>query len=183
MLQAEYKRLGQPPLNAEQKTIVDAFRLWQRCEPRSLMDAHRRFVGEDFEQAHSALADVAATTRVLRGMLSHFDIDCDWQKIAGICEPARARWVGPSHHVQWLDAGPALTFGRHSGKPLTELAKSPDGSYLKWMLGQDFPDHVHEICRQVLALDAEQFAEWLKQRFGSAPQLPPQLSNVNEAAA
>src|SRR5690606_29034132 len=72
MLQAEFDRLGQQRLSLAGKQIIDPFRLWQRCEPRTLQDAHRRFVGEEFTSAHSATADVAATGRVLRGMLDRF---------------------------------------------------------------------------------------------------------------
>ena len=83
MLQAEYTRIGKPMLDLTGKKIVDAFRLWQQCEPRSLQHAHRRFVGDDFAAAHSASADVAATGRVLVGMLEHFKLaDQDWGQIA-----------------------------------------------------------------------------------------------------
>ncbi len=56
MLQAEYARIGRPPLDFTSKKIVDAFRLWQQCEPRSLQHAHQRFVGNAFEAAHTASA-------------------------------------------------------------------------------------------------------------------------------
>ena len=64
MLQAEFARLEQPLVDMTGKHIVDPFRLWQQCEPRSLQDAHKRFVGAEFGSAHSASADVAATGRV-----------------------------------------------------------------------------------------------------------------------
>jgi DNA polymerase III subunit epsilon len=98
MLQAEYGRLGPagsggPPLDLAGKQIVDALRLWQRCEPRSLQHAHQRFVGDAFAAAHSAPADVAATGRVLSGMLRHFKLDepVDWNQIATVSDPNRAK--------------------------------------------------------------------------------------------
>jgi DNA polymerase-3 subunit epsilon len=78
MLQAEYVRIGRPGLALEGKQVIDPFRLWQQCEPRSLQDAHRRFVGQEFAAAHSATADVAATGRVLRGMIEAFGLTPDW---------------------------------------------------------------------------------------------------------
>jgi DNA polymerase-3 subunit epsilon len=92
MLQAELARVGLPPIDFTGKQLVDPLRLWQRCEPRSLQAAHRRFVGQEFAAAHSASADVAATGRVLRGMLSHFNLGGDWAEIAQVCEP---RQPGP----------------------------------------------------------------------------------------
>src|SRR5262249_40380611 len=64
MLQAEYTRIGKAMLDLTGKKVVDAFRLWQQCEPRSLQHAHLRFVGAGFEAAPTAPADVAATGRV-----------------------------------------------------------------------------------------------------------------------
>src|SRR4029077_8305953 len=88
MLQAEYSRINRPWLAFQGKQIVDAFRLWQHCEPRSLQHAHQRFVGNGFAAAHSASADVAATGRVLSGMLRHFGFDAtDWSQLATVCDP------------------------------------------------------------------------------------------------
>jgi DNA polymerase-3 subunit epsilon len=90
MLQAELARIGRSPLDFAAKRIVDALRLWQHCEPRSLQHAHVRFVGNQFAAAHSASADVAATGRVLAGMLEAFDLaGQDWAQLAGICESGR----------------------------------------------------------------------------------------------
>ncbi|MBX3159139.1 MAG: 3'-5' exonuclease [Deltaproteobacteria bacterium] len=90
MLQAEYARIERPPLDFAALRIVDALRLWQHCEPRSLQHAHQRFVGNSFAAAHSASADVAATGRVLAGMLEAFDLaGQDWAQIASVCESGR----------------------------------------------------------------------------------------------
>lgn len=86
MLQAELERAGLSPVELAGKQLVDPLRLWQRCEPRSLQAAHRRFVGQEFAAAHSASADAAATGRVLRGMLAHFNLAADWTAIARVCE-------------------------------------------------------------------------------------------------
>ncbi|MBA2538932.1 MAG: 3'-5' exonuclease [Deltaproteobacteria bacterium] len=99
MLQAEYSRLAEThpagrALDLAGKQIVDALRLWQKCEPRSLQHAHQRFVGDQFAAAHSARADVAATGRVLAGMLKHFGLDeprVDWDRIATVSDPNRSK--------------------------------------------------------------------------------------------
>lgn len=87
MLQAEYARIGRPLLDLSDKKIVDAYRLWQKFEPRSLQHAHQRFVGEGFASAHSASADVAATGRVLAGMIKHYGLPSDWDELAQKCAP------------------------------------------------------------------------------------------------
>ena len=166
--EAEYQRLQQPPLDLRDKKLVDAFRLWQQCEPRSLQHAHVRFVGDSFESAHSAAADVAATGRVLRGMLDAFGLSGrDWDSIADVCEPERASWVGPSRHIRWTQTGTVVVgFGRHGGTPVHMLANSPDRDYLMWILDKDFPPHVHAICRRALDMPLPAFRDWVRRVFG-----------------
>ena len=174
MLQAEYQRLGQPPIDFAAKRIVDAFRLWQQCEPRSLQHAHQRFVGDSFAEAHSAAADVAATGRVLEGMLDSFGLaEHGWEAIAEVCEPERATWIGPSRHIRWDDDGnPVLGFGKHAGKALHVLAQSEGGGYLKWILSRDFPPHVHDICAKACELPADELIRWVRRTFTMDAGLP-----------
>jgi len=178
MLQAEYTRIGKPLLDFSTKKIVDAFRLWQQCEPRSLTHAHQRFVGGDFASAHSASADVAATGRVLCGMLRAFDLEGqDWEQIAIKCDPQhaqRASWVGPSRHLRWEGEVIVLGFGKHGGAAVHELAAGPDRSFLKWVLERDFPVHVTEVCRAALELPGDEFLSWARSRYGQpAPTAQP----------
>jgi DNA polymerase III epsilon subunit-like protein/uncharacterized protein (DUF3820 family) len=176
MLQAEYTRIGKPMLDLAGKKVIDAFRLWQQCEPRSLQHAHQRFVGVGFEAAHSAGADVAATGRVLAGMLRAFQLDGqDWDAIACKCDPqhgARASWVGPSRHLRWEDGVVVLGFGKYAGTPLHQLAAGPDRSFLRWVVERDFPVHVGEVCRAALDLPGEEFLAWARRRF-PMPAMPP----------
>jgi DNA polymerase-3 subunit epsilon len=179
MLQGELVRIGRPLLDLSYKKVVDAFRLWQHVEPRSLQHAHRRFVGDAFDAAHSASADVAATGRVLVGMLRSFNLaGHDWAQIASVCDPRskeRASWVGPSRHLQWRDEVIVVGFGKYTGAVLHELAAGPDRSFLRWVIERDFPPHVIEICRTALDLPADDLLVWARERFGQAAptQAPP----------
>ena len=179
MLQAEYERMrvaaadrGSLPvaqLDVRGKVIVDPYRLWQQCEPRSLQHAHQRFVGANFEAAHSASADVAATGRVLAGMLKVFGLDGhDWRGVAGVCDPQRPSWVGPTRHLQWDGPSIVITFGKHAGSQVHELAKGEFRDYLRWVCDRDFPLHVREVCKQALDLPAEEFLGWVKGEYGQA---------------
>jgi DNA polymerase-3 subunit epsilon len=180
MLQAEYTRCGKPMLDFAGKKVVDAFRLWQQCEPRSLQHAHQRFVGAGFDAAHSASADVAATGRVLAGMLRVFDLAShDWDAIAGRCDPqrtapwiARASWVGPSRHLRWEGDVVVLGFGKYANAALHQVAAGPDRSFLRWVVERDFPVHVGEVCRAALDLPGEEFLAWARRRFPMPPAPP-----------
>ena len=182
MLQAEYTRIGRPLLDLNGKKIVDAFRLWQQCEPRSLQHAHQRFVGNGFASAHSASADVAATGRVLTGMLRMFNLaDQDWESIACKCDPqyaSRASWVGPSRHLRWEGDAVVLGFGKHANAAVHTLAAGPDRSFLRWVVEKDFPLHVGEVCRAALELSGDAFLAWARQRY---PYTPAVAAPVAEA--
>ena len=177
MLQAEYTRIGRPMLDLAGKKVVDAFRLWQQCEPRSLQHAHQRFVGNGFAAAHSASADVAATGRVLSGMLRAFQLDGhDWEAIACKCDPqhgARASWVGPSRHLRWEGDVVVLGFGKHANAPVHALAAGPDRGFLRWVVERDFPVHVAEVCRAALDLPGEEFLTWVRRKYPAPPSAPP----------
>ena len=187
MLQAEYTRIGRPLLDLNGKKIVDAFRLWQQCEPRSLLHAHQRFVGNGFSSAHSATADVAATGRVLSGMLRAFDLaDHDWEAIACKCDPQhaeRANWVGPSRHLRWEGGVIVLGFGKYANAPLHQLAAGPDRSFLRWVVERDFPVHVGEVCRAALDLPGDEFLAWARRRFPGLPSSSAPASSPEGLAA
>lgn len=184
MLQAEYTRIGRPMLDLTGKKVVDAFRLWQQCEPRSLQHAHQRFVGNGFAAAHSASADVAATGRVLSAMLRAFQLDGqDWEAIACKCDPqhaARASWVGPSRHLRWEGDVVVLGFGKHASAPVHQIAAGPDRSFLRWVVERDFPVHVAEVCRAALDLPGEEFLAWARRRF--PPPAPPPSPPIGDTA-
>lgn len=172
MITSEYERLGRPAPAWSGKTVIDAFRMWQQCEPRNLSSAHQRFVGHAFAAAHSATADVAATGRVLEGMLRTFGLDAhDWRSVALVCDPARPNWVGPSRHLQWQGERVILAFGKHSGTPLHQI----DPGYLRWMAERDFPGHVTAICMKAATLPEPEFLAWIRAEYGAppAPVQPP----------
>ena len=140
-------------------------------EPRTLQDAHRRFVGSEFDEAHSADADIAATASVLQGMLKEFDLEGEsWERLADICDPGRKQWIGPSRHVKWHERVPVIAFGKHAGRSLSEIAAGPDASYLKWMVGSDFPEHVKRICQGAMPHDPDGFAKWVIHEFALPPE-------------
>lgn len=111
MLEAELARanLRMPDLSG--KAIVDPFNLWKQCEPRTLTVAHRRFVGGDFDGAHGAVADIAATGRVTLGMLDAFGLAGEeWRVIADKADPDRKTWLGNTSHFKWayVDGDPVV---------------------------------------------------------------------------
>lgn len=168
MIQAELARAEIPPLLLAGKQVVDVLRLWHHVEPRTLVAAHAKFVGEALVDAHQATVDVAATARVLSSMLSTFGLsEKPWPEIATISDPFanRAAWIGPSPHIQW-DASGAVVFG--FGKYKGQQVGHADGGFLRWVLAKDFPPHVKKICRVSLER-RRKFDEWITTYYPRPP--------------
>lgn len=163
MLQAEFERARYSFPSLAGKVIVDPLRLWHQFEPRTLTAAHRRFVGEGFENAHSAGADVLATGDVLLGMIRDFGLDGKtWDEIAVLADPERLTWLGHSSHVRWVAGVPTINFGKHKGKAVIDAEVR---GYLKWILGSDFPSHVKEIAKEASSRRADAFLKWATQKY------------------
>jgi hypothetical protein len=56
------------------------------------------------------------------------------------------------------------------------VADSEHRDYLQWVLGKDFPRHVHAICRAALELAADEFLRWVAQTFGGVAAPRPMAS-------
>ena len=168
MLQAEFKRLSQKPADLSRAIILDPYRLWAACEPRSLSAASLRFAGKELEDAHSSEADVRATGEVLSGMLSHFNLaEESWEKIASISDPSKKLWIGPSQHFQWKKGKAVFGFGKNYGKAITvEQLGEEEKSYLKWMSQQDFPEHVIAISVESQKLSGAELKLWIEKNYG-----------------
>ena len=176
MLQAELVRIGRPMLDLTDKKIVDPFRLWQQCEPRSLQHAHLRFVGNEFEAAHSATADVAATGRVLQGMLRA--LQAGLRGLVADRERVRPAAGGVGELGRPL-APPALGGGR-GGRRLRQVRRYPApragggaGSQLPALDRRaGFSDPRHRGVPRGARAAPETLRAWVKERFGQPAPTP-----------
>lgn len=174
MIQAEFRRARMPELDLRNVHVVDALGLWRVCEPRNLSAAHEKFCGTKLEGAHGSGADVAATGRVLWNMIDHFGLgDITWEALALKSSPTRAKWVGPTHHLQRdADGDVVVTFGKNKDRTVIELAQT-DPKYLSWIMQQDFPNHVKTIASNAIRLrsDEKAFQAWVDTQF--PPRVAP----------
>ena len=169
-LQAELRRSGAADLRLEGVHLVDPYHLWRKCEPRTLIAAHQKFVGTGFESAHSSLADVQATGRVLQGMIKYFDLnERGWDEIAELCSVRSKHWIGPTNHFQWKNDIPVFAFGKHRNRAIAEVAGEDNGSYLRWLSASDFPPHVKQIASSAPEKSAEELKNWISSTFGNPP--------------
>lgn len=168
-VEKEFARIGRE-VRLEEKLIVDPFRIWQTLEPRSLGDAHLRFVGTEMENAHRAEDDVRAALRVLRGLRKEFNLEeAAWEDLARLTSPDKEFWIGPSSHLTWDEGQVVFGFGKYSGRPLLEVAQNkPD--YLGWIKKSDFPKHVKSLCKGALEGHSEDaFNQRIVSFYGPPP--------------
>lgn len=165
-IQSEFIRAGQSPLELRNFQLVDPFCIWRKMEPRRLSDAYKRFVGGEFDGAHSAGADVAATGKVFQGMLSAFALqDHSWEALAEMSPSSQKLWVGPSYHFQWKENEVVFGFGKHRNRKVLDVCAEDNGSYLQWLAGSDFPPHVKQIAGTAASKSADEFMVWVKKSY------------------
>jgi DNA polymerase-3 subunit epsilon len=127
--------------------VVDAHRLYQIIEPRSLTAAYVRFVKKSPEAiAHHAGHDVVMTEEVLWHQLHEFPgIPRHVTELSDYCFPVRPGFADRSGKFKWQNGVLCFAFGKWNGRPVADYTK-----YLEWMLAGDFPEDSKEICRAVL---------------------------------
>ena len=150
ILENEMKRVGRE-IDLRSRRHMDSMRIFHKMEPRTLSAAYRKYCGGDLENAHSALADVAATLDVLDAMVGRYDeLENNVEFLHGLSNQNGGRYVDRSRKFLWNDTGQAcFAFGKYRDRTLKDVCAENRG-YLEWMLGKDFSDDVMEILRRAL---------------------------------
>ncbi len=138
------------------RTIVDVCLLYKELRPRTLGAAHADLCGELLEDAHSALADVAGTLRVLARMLETGEVTA---ADAAELEAKTERRAGGRRRFLDMRGNFFLT---EDGDIRSRFAKIRDLSfraemssgnprnvkgYLNWMLTKDFDSSTTRVAR------------------------------------
>jgi DNA polymerase-3 subunit epsilon len=148
MLTEEFQRAGLS-IDLSRSRVIDAQRIFHKKEPRDLSAALSFYCGAPHDGAHSALADVEATLRVIEGELERYpDLPTNMAELAEYCNPVHPSWVDPQGKLAWDDQGEVcINFGKNQGRRLRDLS-AQEPSYLDWMLRKDFPSEVQDIVRE-----------------------------------
>lgn len=146
ILRAEFARAGVPWPCAEAR-VVDAFVIFRDREKRDLAAAVRFYCGREHEDAHSAVADADATLDVLLAQLARYpDLPRELGDLDEASGGRRPDWATDCGKVRWNSDGDAvLAFGKSKGERLIDAR-----GFVAWMLRNDFPADVHDLCRRVL---------------------------------
>ncbi len=133
LLKAEFERNGHQ-WSYEESQIVDAFRLWQLLEKRTLSDAAERWLGEKHEGAHNALEDIRVTIRICEAMfLCRPQFPRDVAAIHKLAYPIDPNSVTKDGKIIWKNGTATMNFGKNwTGTPLTMMTQRD----LKWIVSQ-----------------------------------------------
>lgn len=147
LLVEEFLRVG-VDFDLESRKLVDVQNIFHKMEQRTLVAAYKFYCGKDLVDAHSAEADIKATYEVLESQIERYeelenDIDflADFSKRNDTAD-LMGRIVFNEEGVE------VFNFGKHKGKPVTEvLEKEP--SYYDWMMKGDFPLYTKKVLTSI----------------------------------
>jgi len=154
-LKAEFERAGVDSLDQEDRQIVDSMVIFHQMVsrdqigPRNLKAAYLKYCGKELENAHGAEKDASASAEVLDGQIEiHSDLPNDVPGLCAFCNEVRKNYADLEGKFIWSEGEIVFNFGKHTGRPLKEIAQEyPD--YLQWIIRGDFNQDVHEIVSKV----------------------------------
>jgi DNA polymerase III subunit epsilon len=147
MLAEELLRAG---IEFDSTTIkmIDIQNIFHKLEQRTLIAAYKFYCGRPLENAHSAAADITATWEILEAQIERYpelknDIDFLSEfSSRGTNVDLAGRIVLNENKI------PVFNFGKHNGKPVTEVFEK-EPSYYSWMMNGDFPLTTKKVLTQL----------------------------------
>jgi DNA polymerase-3 subunit epsilon len=133
------------------RRFVDVQNIFHKMEPRNLFAAYKFYCGKELVNAHSAEADTIATYEILKAQLDKYENVSIKDKKGNLVEPVvndvkalsefsfSTKWVDLIGHIVYNDKNiEVFNFGKHKGKPVSEVFRN-EPSYYDWMMKGDFP--------------------------------------------
>lgn len=146
VLELEFQRAG-CDIDFAGVRVIDASRIWQVLQPRTLSDAVEEFAGRKLDGAHDAENDVQGTEDALIGQLTGHKRSTDLPRtVDELHEKLYPNSIDYEGKFVFNEAGvPVLNFGKDKGKPMQECK-----SYLRWMTTASFSPTVKRIAENAI---------------------------------
>ena len=134
MLYNEFQRCGITYPTPDVK-MIDSFKIFCLNNRRDLQSAHRYYTGKGFDDAHDALSDCTATSRILkRQLMMHDELPNDGDGIQDYAMQGK-KIVDINNKVHMNEEGfVCFSFGKHRGEKVID-----NKSYASWMVSSGFP--------------------------------------------
>ncbi len=147
LLVEEFLRAG-IEFNIDDSKLVDAQRIFHMIEQRTLSAAYKFYCDKSLEDAHSAEADATATWEVLAAQVERYPQ-------LGTTVESIVKFTGEDDLVDFArrfikeNGIEVFNFGKHKGKPVTQVLKD-EPQYYDWMMRGDFPMHTKQKLTEIL---------------------------------
>lgn len=148
MLRREFIRVGMD-FNYDVSQIIDAKRIYQYMEPRTLAGAYKYYCGKEHKYAHSAMSDVEVTTEVFNKQLEKYKEIRDIEFIKKIHSEPSEIFIDNEKKFYWRYGKAHFAFSKYRDESLESVAKTDPG-FLDWILSADFSERIKDIIRGAL---------------------------------
>jgi len=150
LLAEEFLRTG-IDFDLRGRRFVDVQNIFHKMEPRNLSAAYKFYCDKELTNAHSAEADTIATYEILKAQLDKYrdrevkDRRGKWMKpiindLKALSDYSyQSRNVDLVGHIVFnINNVVVFNFGKHKGKPVTEVFRD-EPSYYDWIMKSEFP--------------------------------------------
>jgi DNA polymerase III subunit epsilon len=134
--------------NFRKRRYIDVQVIFHKKEQRTLSAAYQFYCKKELMDAHSSMADTAATFEVLKSQLDKYeDLENDVDKLADYSSfnnnvDFAGRIILDENGVE------VFNFGKHKGKPV-ELVFNEEPAYYSWMMNGDFPLYTKKVLTEI----------------------------------
>ena len=143
------------------RNLIDVQNIFHMMEQRTLKAGYKFYTGKDMNNAHEAMADVEATYDVFLAQIEKYK-DVEFESRDGkisvpiVNDMDQLHTVSQRHrNVDFLgrfvyndDNVECFNFGKHKGKPVTEVLRAEPG-YYGWMIKGDFPLYTKKVLKSI----------------------------------
>jgi len=143
------------------RRLVDIQNIFHKMEPRNLSAAFQFYCGKELINAHSAEADTIATYEILKAQLDKYKErefkDRDGNLSTPVVNDIKAlsnfshqsRNVDLVGHIVFnAKKVEVFNFGKHKGKPVTEVFQK-EPSYYDWIMKSEFPRSTKKVVEAI----------------------------------
>lgn len=130
------------------RKLLDVQKVFHMMEQRTLSAAYKFYCNKTLDGAHSAEVDATATWEVLEAQLERYPQ-------LGNSVDSVLKFIGEEQIVDFArrfvfqDGIEVFNFGKHKGRPVTDVLKS-EPQYYDWMMKGDFPLHTKQKLTEIL---------------------------------
>jgi len=146
LLMEEFLRAGLQ-IDMTGRRMVDVQQIFHMMERRTLSAAYQFYCSKTLEDAHSAEADASATWEILEAQLERYNN-------LGSTVNSILEFTGEEKYVDFArrfvmdNDVEVFNFGKHKGKPVTEVLRL-EPQYYDWMMRGDFPLHTKQKLTEI----------------------------------